>query len=257
MQQTADVVGMINPDAVLALGDLQYPNGSLERFQAGYDRSWGAYRKITYPVPGNHEYGTRDAGGYFGYFWAAAGSPEAGYYSYDLGGWHVIALNSECAHVGGCGVGSDQERWLKADLAAHPAACSLAYWHRPRYSSGHHGDNTDYAPFWADLQAAGVEVVLTGHDHDYERFAPLGPNGELDPTGVREFVVGTGGDSFYALYDPPPAQEVAISRQAGVLELGLRPDGYDWSFRLPGSTGSAQVADSGNARCHAPTSGTG
>ena len=247
--QTAGVVAAIDPDAVLALGDLQYPDGSLERFRAGYDRTWGAFKAITYPVVGNHEYGTRDAQGYFDYFGAAAGSPDTGYYSYDLAGWHVVALNSECRRIGGCGAGSPQQRWLAADLAAHPAACTLAYWHRPRFSSGHHGDNTDYTVFWKDLRDAGAELVLTGHDHDYERFAPLGTDGAPDPLGIREFVVGTGGDSFYAMHQPPVGQEVGIAGRPGVLQLTLRPGGYDWAFRVPqGSTDS--IADSGSARCH-------
>ena len=251
MESTADVVGAIRPDAVLTLGDTQYPNGSLERFLAGYDTSWGAYKPVTYPVPGNHEYGTKDARGYFDYFGAAAGSPATGYYSYDLGGWHVIALNSECARIGGCGVGSAQERWLAADLAAHPSTCTLAYWHRPRYSSGHHGDNPDYVALWSALQAAGTELVLTGHDHDYERFAPMGPISDPDPAGIREFVVGTGGDSFYQLRSAPIGREAAIASQPGVLELTLRPDGYDWAFRTPDAPGRPKTADSGTAVCHA------
>lgn len=250
MQSTADVVGTIRPDAVLTLGDTQYPNGSLERFQAGYDKSWGAYKRVTYPVVGNHEYGTKDAQGYFDYFGAAAGSPSTGYYSYDLGGWHVIALNSECARIGGCGAGSPQVRWLAADLAAHPSACTLAYWHRPRYSSGHHGDNPDYVAMWSALQAAGTELVLAGHDHDYERFMPMGPLSDPDPAGIREFVVGTGGDSFYRLHDAPVGREAAIAFQPGVLELTLRPDGYDWAFQTPDAPGRPEVADSGTAACH-------
>jgi Calcineurin-like phosphoesterase/Glycosyl hydrolase family 99 len=247
--QTAGIVRAIDPDAVLALGDLQYPDGSLERFRAGYDRTWGAFKAITYPVVGNHEYGTRDAEGYFDYFGAAAGSPDTGYYSYELAGWHVVALNSECRRIGGCGAGSPQQRWLAADLAAHPAECTLAYWHRPRFSSGHHGDDTDYTAFWKDLRDAGAELVLAGHDHDYERFAPLGTDGAPDPRGIREFVVGTGGDSFYAMHQPPAGQEVGIAGRPGVLQLTLRPGGYDWSFRVPqGST--SRTADSGSARCH-------
>jgi hypothetical protein len=250
-QRTADVVGAIDPDAVLALGDLQYPNGSLARFMAGYDKTWGAYKAITYPVVGNHEYGTRDAKGYFDYFGAAAGSPDTGYYSYDLAGWHIVALNSECSHVGGCGAGSPQQRWLAADLAAHPADCTLAYWHRPRFSSGHHGDNATYATFWKQLQDVGAELVLVGHDHDYERFAPLGADGRPAPNGIREFVVGTGGDSFYALHEQPAGQEAGIANQPGVLQLTLRPDGYDWAFRVPEGAVERTV-DSGSASCQPP-----
>ncbi|MDN5852262.1 MAG: metallophosphoesterase [Actinomycetia bacterium] len=247
MRATADLVGQIDPDAVLTLGDHQYPDGSLERFQAGYDRTWGAYKSITHPAVGNHEYGTRGAAGYFDYFGPAAGPRDTGYYSFDLAGWHVIALNSECGRIGGCGAGSDQERWLRADLAAHPSTCSLAYWHRPRYSSGHHGDNSQLTALWSVLQAAGTELALTSHDHDYERFAPMGPNDDVDPVGgIRQFVVGTGGASFYNLHDPGPGHEVGIADRAGVLELVLRPDGYEWQFRVPG--GAALDQSSGTCR---------
>lgn len=247
MQATADLVGTIGPDAVLTLGDNQYPDGSLDRFRGGFDHNWGRYKSIIHPVVGNHEYGTTAAGGYFAYFGQSAGSSDGGYYSFDLAGWHLIALNSECARIGGCGAGSAQERWLRADLAAHPSECSLAYWHRPRYSSGHHGDSVELSTLWADLQAAGGDLVLAGHDHDYERFVPMGPNGMPDSTGVREFVVGTGGDSFLALHAPHPGHEVGLVGHPGVLEIALLPDGYEWSFR---TTDAAAPADAGAGRCH-------
>nr|WP_275404146.1 metallophosphoesterase [Pseudonocardia acidicola] len=242
---TADIVRSMQPDAVLALGDLQYPNGTLERFRTGYDLSWGAFKNITYPVPGNHEYGTRGAAGYFDYFGPAAGAREAGYYSYDLGGWHIVALNSECGRVGGCGPGSPQERWLAADLAAHPAGCTLAYWHRPRFSSGHHGSDPNYAAFWTTLHAAGADLVLGGHDHDYERFAPLAPDGTLDQRGIRQFVVGSGGDSFYKLHEPQAGREVGIASAPGVLRLVLRPGGYEWAFQTADG-----APDRGTGECH-------
>jgi Calcineurin-like phosphoesterase len=254
MRATADLVGALRPDAVLTLGDTQYPDGSLSRFLAGYDHTWGAFKPITYPVVGNHEYGTSGAAGYFDYFGAAAGDRDAGYYSYDLGRWHVVALNSECGHVGGCGAGSPQERWLLADLAAHPAACTLAYWHRPRFSSGTHGGDPASTALWSDLTAAGADLVLSGHDHDYERFAPLDPAGRPDPTGPREFVVGTGGDSFYDLHAPTPGHEAGIADTPGVLGLTLRADGYDWAFHRTGSPG---VGDSGSASCHRKGPGAG
>lgn len=246
---TADLVASLAPDAVLALGDLQYPNGSLERFRNGYDHTWGRFKDITYPVPGNHEYGTSGAKGYFDYFGAAAGDRDAGYYSYELGEWHVVALNSECERIGGCGGGSPQEIWLRADLAAHPATCTLAYLHRPRFSSGTHGSNSDYDAFWRALYDAGVDVVLTGHDHDYERFAPLSPGGSVDERGVRQFVVGTGGNSHYRIRTPAAnGSESRIQGVYGVLGMTLRPDGYDWRFVAePG----AQAADSGSGRCSA------
>jgi hypothetical protein len=245
---TANLASSLNPDAVLVLGDNQYPNGSLDRYQRGYDATWGRFKAITYPVPGNHEYGTPDAAGYFGYFGAVAGQQGAGYYSYDLAGWHIVALNSECDRIGGCGAGSPQERWLKNDLAAHPAACTLAYWHRPRFSSGTHGNEAAYDAFWQDLYAGGADVVLDGHDHDYERFAPMRPDGTADPVkGIREFVTGTGGDSQYRFHAVVPGSEIRIEHVYGVLDLTLRPGAYDWRFvPEPG----AQSTDSGSATCH-------
>lgn len=243
---TADLVASLAPDAVLTLGDHQYPNGSLERFQLGYDRTWGRFKDITYPVVGNHEYGTSGARGYFDYFGAAAGDRDAGYYSYDLGAWHVVALNSECERIGGCGGGSPQELWLRADLAAHPATCTLTYLHRPRFSSGTHGSNTDFDAIWRALHDAGVDVLLTAHDHNYERFAPLSPGGSADERGVRQFVVGTGGNSHYRIRTPATGSESRIQGVYGVLSMTLRPDGYDWRFVAePG----AQAADSGSGRC--------
>jgi hypothetical protein len=247
-QVTADLVTAMNPDAVLPLGDNQYPNGSLARYQAGYDKTWGKFKDISYPIVGNHEYGTSGAKGYFDYFGAAAGDREAGYYSYDLGGWHVIALNSECDRTGGCGGGSPQEQWLRADLAAHPRQCTLAYLHRPRFSSGAHGSDPSFDALWRALYDGGTDVVLSGHDHDYERTAPLKPDGTVDEAkGIREFVVGTGGDSHYRLHETISGSERRIQSVYGVLQLTLRPDGYDWSFvPEPG----AQENDSGTARCH-------
>ena len=167
-------------DAVLALGDLQYESGSLTDYRRAYDRSWGAFKAVTFPVPGNHEYGTSRAAGYFAYFGSRAGDPARGYYSFDLGAWHLIALNSNCGAVGGCGVSSPQGRWLRRDLADHRNACTLAYWHHPRFSSGLHGNDEAYDGFWRLLYAAGADLILTGHDHTYERFAPQTPGARLD-----------------------------------------------------------------------------
>ncbi len=197
---------------------------------------------------GNHEYGTRDAAGYFSYFGGAAGDPAEGWYSYDLGSWHLIALNSECSHVGGCGAGSAQERWLRADLAAHRTACTLAYWHEPRFSSGQHGDRASYDAFWRDLYDAGAEIVLNGHDHDYERFAPQNPDGRLDlARGIREFVVGTGGASHYHFKKVKPNSEVRGTDTFGVLLLRLGSERYQWQF-VPGA--GKDLTDSGTGLCH-------
>src|SRR5919204_1683166 len=190
--------------AVLPLGDDQYNCGGLAAFQQSYDPTWGRVKPATHPVIGNHEYDTSggtdcdptgNAGGYWGYYGAAAGDTGKGYYSYDIGSWHIIALNSNvgCAKVA-CSAGSTQEQWLKADLAAHPAACTLAYWHAPRFSSSISSPASAYLPFWQDLYAAGADVILNGHIHNYERFAPQDPSGNLDnAAGIREFIVGTGG----------------------------------------------------------------
>lgn len=235
-------------DAVLPLGDNQYERGSLEDFRRSYDASWGRVLSRTHPVPGNHEYGVSGASGYFSYFGARAGAPSRGYYSYNVGAWHLIALNSECGHIGGCGTGSAQERWLKADLAANRRACTLAYWHRPRFSSGAHGSDASYRVFWNDLYAAGADVVLAGHDHDYERFAPQTPDGRADANrGIREFVVGTGGSRHNDFRTRAANSQVRDSRSFGVLRLTLHPGGYDWKFVSAAGDG---FHDSGSARCH-------
>jgi hypothetical protein len=192
---------------------------------------------------GNHEYLTAGASGYFGYFGAAASPTEPGctvnckgYYSYDLGTWHIIALNSMCQNVGGCGASSPMVTWLKGDLAAHPSSCTLAYWHHPVFSSGaEHGSNPKMIPSWDALYAAGAEVVLSGHDHSYERFAPQTSSGVADPAqGIREFVVGTGGKSHYA------------SDTNGVLKLTLHPSSYEWQF-VPEA--GKTFSDFGSASC--------
>jgi acid phosphatase type 7 len=182
------------------------------------------------------------------YFGAAAGSRSRGYYSFDVGAWHLIALNSECANIGGCAKGSRQERWLRADLAAHPAACTLAYWHKPRFSSGMHGDDPAYDAFWRALYEAGADVVLNGHDHDYERFAPQRPDRVVDPVrGVREFVVGTGGKTHYGFRTIRRNSQVRNTGAFGVLKLVLRPAGYDWRF-LPEA--GKTFTDAGHSACH-------
>lgn len=247
MRQTADLLKSLNPDAVLALGDNQYPSGSLKDFQDGYDHSWGAFRAKTYPVAGNHEYGTPDAQGYFSYFGSRAGEPGKGYYSYDLGSWHVIALNSECEHVGGCTDTSPQALWLKQDLAAHPRACTLAYWHRPRFSSGNHGNNLDNDVLWRTLADAHADVVLNGHDHDYERFAPMDADGNVDDSsGTSELVVGTGGASHYKFHLPMASSLVRITGENGILQIKLTDSDYAWEFIR---SSDRKVLDSGSARC--------
>jgi hypothetical protein len=245
---TADLLAGLRPDAVLPLGDLQYRDGDLASFQAVYEQTWGRFKAVSRPAVGNHEYGTRDAAGYFAYFGAVAGEPARGWYSYDLGSWHLIALNSECRHIGGCGPGSPQERWLRADLAAHPATCTLAYWHEPRFSSGHHGDKPELDAFWRALHEAGADLVLNGHDHDYERFAPQDPQGILDDTrGIRQFVVGTGGANHRAFATVKPNSEVRNADAFGVLVLKLGVERYQWRF-LPEP--GKEFTDAGAGDCH-------
>lgn len=248
MKATADLIAARSPTAVLALGDNQYENGALAKYRESYDATWGRFKTITHPVAGNHDYGTRGATGYFAYFGAAAGDPAKGYYSFDLGAWHVIVLNSNCGAVRGCGAGSPQEQWLRDDLTASAdKTCVLAAWHHPRFSSGLHGSDAAYDAFFRDLYEARADVVLTGHDHDYERFARLSPRGEVEfGRGVREFVVGTGGRSRYPFMALHPSSEVQNSDTYGVLMLTLHPASYEWEF-VPerGRT----FTDRGSARC--------
>jgi hypothetical protein len=235
-------------DTILTLGDNVYEDGTASEFANCFHPSWGQYKARIRPSVGNHEYHTAGASGYFNYFGAVAGDPNQGYYAYDLGAWHIIALNSNCAQVGGCGKGSPQEQWLRADLAAHPSACTLAYWHHPRFSSGQHGSTTAMQPIWQALYDAGVELVLSGHDHDYERFAPQDPVGRADPTrGIRQFVVGTGGKSHYSVNAPIANSEVRNDNTFGLLKLTLHANHYDWEF-IPQA--GATFTDSGTALCH-------
>jgi calcineurin-like phosphoesterase family protein len=245
---TAGLLAGMRLDAVLPLGDLQYRDGDLASFQAVYHQTWGRFKAITRPAVGNHEYGTRGAAGYFSYFGAVAGDPAKGWYSYDLGSWHLIALNSQCRHIGGCGPGSPQERWLRADLAASPATCTLAYWHEPRFSSGHHGDKPELDALWRALHEAGAEIVMNGHDHNYERFAPQDPQGIPDDTrGIRQFVVGTGGANHRQFETIRPNSEVRNADAFGVLVLKLGVERYEWRFvPEPGK----EFTDQGTGECH-------
>ena len=234
---------------VLALGDLAYEVGSPAEFRDCYDPAWGRLKERTRPVPGNHEYGTQGAEGYFSYFGDIASPREPGctrdcqgYYSYDVGAWHLIALNSEIA----TNTGSPQEQWLRADLAAHPTACTLAYWHRPRFSSVR-PDNVAAHDLFQALYDYGADVLLVGHDHAYERFAPTGPGGQFEPErGIREFIVGTGGAPLHSLRFIQPTSEVRNNETWGVLKLTLHPTSYDWEFiPIP----EQSFTDSGSAPC--------
>ncbi len=243
--ETSDLALQINGlAAVLTLGDNQYPNGAIGDFQQSYDRSWGRLKSITRPSMGNHE-GLGE--GYYTYFGDAAGPRDRGYYSFDVGAWHVVALNSNCRIVA-CDSTSAQLAWLREDLATHQSLCTLAYWHHPRFSSGRHQDNKVMNPIWEELYVSGVDLVLSGHDHDYERFAPLDANGRVDKTrGIRSFIVGTGG-AHHAEFGPiKKGSTVRNNDTFGILKLVLHPTGYEWEF-VPEA--GKTFTDTGTGRCH-------
>ncbi|MDP9386249.1 MAG: metallophosphoesterase [Actinomycetota bacterium] len=258
-RQTSDSMLTQDLTAVLALGDIQYPDGDLARILGSFDPTWGRLKGLMWPVPGNHEYRVPGAAGYFDYFNGVgrqsgrAGTRGAAYYSFDVGEWHLIALDSQCSHpqrnptAVECAAGSPQEQWLRADLAAHPNACTLAFWHHPLYSSGIEGQTEPVRPLWRALHEAGADVVLNGHDHAYERFAPQDPEGLPDPVrGIRQFISGGGGYSHQRSSSPELNSEARNPRDFGVLRLVLRQGAYDWEF----VTDTGAVADAGTAPCH-------
>jgi peptidoglycan/xylan/chitin deacetylase (PgdA/CDA1 family) len=250
---------LVGADLVLPLGDDQYNCGGLGAFNQSYDPSWGRFKSISYPVPGDKDYATSGGtdcpatpgAGYYQYFGARAGDPAKGYYSYDVGQWHVIALNSgPCGDTPAfCAAGSAQEQWLKADLAAKaPNGCTLAYYQNPRFASRTSGGLTYMQALWADLYAGGTDVVLNGDSHWYERFAPMDASGNADSLyGIREFIVGTGGAGLDAPANPLPTSEVLNNGTHGVIRLTLHSTGYDWTF-VHDTDGT--FTDSGSATCH-------
>lgn len=249
---TANLIEKI-PGTVFAAGDLAYERGSPEEFKNCYDPTWGQFKERTKPALGNHEYADPTARGYFDYWGEQAGPRGKGYYSYDLGAWHIVVLNTNCIlrGLGGCGSGSPQETWLKADLAEHPKACLLAYGHHALFSSGvfkSHAIHPELKPLWEDLYAAHADLVLAGHEHSYERFAPQDPEGHFDPeNGIREIVAGTGGRSHDLLGFATPNSEVRDWATYGVLKLTLSPEKYSWEF-IPEEGKSFR--DSGEGTCH-------
>lgn len=228
---------------VFTVGDHAYRKGRGEEFRDCYEPTWGRHKARTRPSPGNHDYDSPNASPYYTYFGDNAGIPSQGYYSYDLGAWHIVALNSNIPAE----AGSAQERWLRADLAAHGTQCTLAYWHHPVFSSGRHGDGHHMRDIWLVLYEFGVDVVINGHDHDYERFAPQNPNGEPDTKrGIREFVIGTGGAGLYSFRTIHTTSEVRSDSTWGVLKLTLHATSYDWEFiPVAGET----FRDAGSAAC--------
>lgn len=246
---TAQLASTQSPDAVIALGDLQYEAASLADFTTFYAPTWGVFKSITLPVAGNHEYDTPKAAGYFEYFNGAqvdsgpAGHRLRGYYTARLGNWRVLVLNSNCWAVGGCHAGSAQEQWLRATLAALPSGCALAVMHHPRFSSTF--SDTTVTALWRALYDHGVELVLAGHMHAYERFAPQSPSGVADSRGPRSFVVGTGGKEAHGFGRMIPNSEKQVAA-FGVLRLVLRESSYSWAFlTASGGTGT----DAGTATC--------
>lgn len=245
---TSDLIARLRPTVLMPLGDNQYQHGTYRGFISSYAQTWGRFLSITHPVIGNHEYDTPHAAGYFAYFGRRAGSPHKAYYSFDLGRWHIVVLNDTgCRYIGGCGPGSPQERWLRHDLRTHRNRCTLAAWHKPRWSSGEHGSQAVAQAMWSDLVRFGVDIAIAGHDHDYERLEPLDGLGRVDlRRGVRSFIVGTGGVGLRGFDHHAPGSLVRESDTFGVLALRLDPGRYSWRF-VPVGDG---FHDRGSGRCH-------
>jgi hypothetical protein len=240
---------------VMTAGDNAYPYGTPKQFARCYGPTWGQVRSRTRPTLGNHDVATPGAAGYFGYFGTRAGPPGRGYYAFDAGAWRVYALDSNRCYQGGedrpsgCGPGDPMHRWLLEDLRDRPHDCVMAVWHHPRFSSGPHGSSKRIQPMLRVLFDAGAEIVVNGHDHIFERFAPARPDGTRDDAfGIRQFVAGTGGAGLYGISDDPAQNSLVRSSTYGVLRLRLREGGYDWRF-LP--VAGASFTDQGSASCHA------
>ena len=245
-------------DAVFGLGDYQYEEARADDYRHVYGPTWGRLRSITRPALGNQEYKVHNANTFTSYFGANAPDPAKGWYSYELGTWHVVVLNSNCDLVGGCGADSPQGQWLASDLAAHPQRCTVAYWHHPRWSTGLYGSDQRMAAIWTIVATHHVDIVLGAHEHDYERFRPIGPTGSASDTGTTEFVVGTGGQAAYGPDDTAGGGNLAsarrvqqnnsairIDRQEGVLLLTLDNGRFEWRYvGLGGAT-----LDEGNRAC--------
>lgn len=245
---TARLLGRIN-GTIFTLGDNAYDRGTRAEFANCYHPTWGRYRNRTRPSAGNHEYYTAGARPYFDYFGRRAAHPRRGYYSYNKGSWHVVVLNSNCAEVGGCGLRSRQIRWLRRDLTRNRARCTVAYFHHPLFSSGRGTETNAVRAFWRVLYNRGADVILSGHAHSYERFAPQTPGGRRSPKkGIRQFVVGTGGEPALRPFGARAANsQVRNDETPGVLRLNLRRGGYTWKF-VP--IAGMKFTDSGRSRCH-------
>lgn len=242
-EDTSDLIAQQKPNLVLTAGDNQYDTGKLSDFQDSYDKTWGQFKGITKPTPGNHEYRNNKGTGYYNYFGSRAGRPNRGYYSFDREEWHLIALNSNISTRGT----SRQIEWLRKDLTSNPADCTLAYWHHPLYSSGEHGNHPKVKPIWKALNAADADLVINGHDHDYERFAPMNAKGNARANAIRSFVVGTGGVNLRPFGTIRPHSIARSSNTFGVLKLTLQTGAYVWEF-IPETGGSFSELGAGD--CH-------
>lgn len=246
-EETAKLLDVIS-GTVFSAGDAVYPDGSAEFFTSCFAPSWGRHRDRIKPVPGNHEYRDEGAAGYYEYFGAVAGEAGKGYYSYDLGTWHIVVLNSNCEYVS-CAASEAQEQWLRADLAATASKCTLAFWHHPLFTSGaNHTPTPEVLPLYQALYDFNGEAVVGGHNHQYERFAPQDPLGQLDEArGIRQFVAGMGGSNHYQFSTVAANSEVRNNDTFGVLKLTLHPESYSWEFvPVEGET----FTDSGTTACH-------
>ena len=227
----ARLVRSLRVDGLLLMGDIQYDSGTAEEFAGSFDTSWGQFRRLAYPTPGNHEFNGGAALGYFSYFGERAGPAERGYYGANIGAWRVLSLNSNCSISHACAREGAQVRWLRSELQRHTRQCTLVMWHHPRFSSGFHGDTPDVDALWRAAANGGADLALAGHDHHYERFASMDAHGSLEPSGgLQSFVVGTGGKESYPTLFPQAGSKRRISRRFGVLDLQLATSGWTSSF---------------------------
>lgn len=244
-QAVADAITRIKPESVWLLGDIQYLYGELAQFQNSFGKSFAPLKNRWRPTPGNHEYGTPGASGYFDFFGKKAGPDRRGYYSFDIGSWHVVSLNANCTIVD-CTSNSAQAKWLRNDLKQNPSRCTAGIWHQPRFSSGKgHGNDPLLRPLWKIMQSNRADLVLNGHDHDFETFSRQDANGRRDPKGMIEMVVGAGGKSFYDFGEIQPNSKVRITDAFGFLRLRLNKKSFDWSYVSKDS----DVLARGSARC--------
>jgi hypothetical protein len=257
-RETSDLLVGGGYRAILALGDLmQNLHPDLRDYRRSYLPTWGRFKERTFPAIGNHDYGFRDGKGYFDFF-NGVGDPRGragirgrGWYSFDLGRWHLVSLNANCGRPDvSCGPGSPQLEWLRRDLARHPSRCTLAFWHQPRFSSGAHGNDERVSAFWRVLYAAGADVVLNGHDQLYERFAPQTARGEVDRRrGIVQFTVGTGGEALFEFRRIKRASRARQNSTFGILRMRLAGGGFRWAYlAAPGG----EALDKGHRRCHGP-----